>query len=76
MAQLGDVHGDPAGGDFVDFRHSGDQAKGEYHCSSCGYGVAISRTLPICPMCSGTSWESAAWSPFARARGARQSAPA
>ena len=56
--------------DCVEYRQSGDAAKGEYHCSSCGYGVAIYRTLPQCPMCGGTSWEPAAWSPFARARDA------
>jgi rubrerythrin len=59
--------------EYVDFRHAGDQAKGEYHCSSCGYGVAVFRTLPQCPMCSGTTWEASAWSPFARAR---EAAPA
>jgi hypothetical protein len=55
---------------WVDCRQSGESAKGEYHCSSCGYGVAIYRTLPLCPMCGGTSWEAADWSPFARARDA------
>ena len=56
--------------DWVDLRQSGESAKGEFHCSSCGYGVAIYRTLPLCPMCGGTSWEPAAWRPFARARDA------
>ena len=54
--------------EYVDFRRAGEQVKGEYHCSSCGYGVAVYRALPACPMCSGTAWESSAWSPFSRAR--------
>jgi rubrerythrin len=65
MEQVGDVE---AALGAVEFRQSGEAVKGEYHCSSCGYGVAIYRTLPQCPMCGGTSWEPAAWSPFARAR--------
>ena len=69
MQQAEDVE---AALDIVEQRHSGEAAKGEYHCSSCSYGVTIYRTLPRCPMCGGTSWEPAAWSPFARAR---ESAP-
>jgi rubrerythrin len=53
--------------DYVEFRATGDLVKGEYHCSACGYGVAIIRALPLCPMCGGSSWEQAAWSPFSRA---------
>ena len=67
MEQAGDVE---VTLDAVEYRQAGDPAKGEYHCSSCGYGVAIYRALPLCPMCGGTSWEPAAWSPFARARDA------
>ncbi len=67
MEQAGDVE---AALGWVEFRQAGEQVKGEYHCSSCGYGVAIYRTLPLCPMCGGTSWEATAWSPFARARDA------
>jgi rubrerythrin len=52
---------------YVEFRATGDTVKGEYHCSQCGYGVAIVRALPLCPMCGGSSWEQAAWSPFSRA---------
>ena len=54
--------------DWVEFRDAGEPAKGEFHCASCGYGVAVYRTLPPCPMCGGTSWEAAEWRPFARAR--------
>jgi rubredoxin len=35
---------------------SGMRAKGEFRCSECGYGVAVHRHLPVCPMCQGTSW--------------------
>ena len=56
---------------FVQFSASGDPAKGEYHCSACGYGVTVYRALPVCPMCAGTVWERASWSPFARAQASR-----
>jgi rubrerythrin len=53
--------------DFVEFWSAGDPGKGEYRCSECAYGIAVYRALPVCPMCSGSSWEQAAWSPFTRA---------
>ncbi len=53
--------------DFVQLFPTGSSAKGEYHCSECGYGVAVARELPRCPMCGGTSWEQSTWSPFSRA---------
>ncbi len=56
--------------DFVEFRTAGEPAKGEFRCAECGYGITIYRTLPACPMCASTTWESSAWSPFARAAGA------
>jgi hypothetical protein len=57
--------------EYVEFWAAGENAKGEYRCSECAYGVTVLRTLPVCPMCSGSSWEQAAWSPFRRAlRGA------
>lgn len=49
---------------FVPFFRTGDGVKGEFHCSGCGYGVTICRTLPLCPMCGGQTWEQTAWSPF------------
>jgi rubrerythrin len=55
-------------GDFVEFTATGTSAVGEYHCAACGYGVTVHAALPQCPMCSGTSWEPSAWSPFSRAR--------
>jgi rubrerythrin len=51
---------------YVDFFATGDPAVGEFHCGECGYGVIVSRELPRCPMCGGTVWEQAAWSPFTR----------
>ena len=56
-----------ASDEYVEFRFAGDSAKGEFHCSDCGYGVTIVRALPICPMCGGRSWEQVPWSPFTRA---------
>ncbi len=45
---------------------AGGRAKGEFRCSECGYGVVVSGSLPICPMCRGETWEQAAWRPFTR----------
>jgi rubrerythrin len=53
--------------DFVEFLFAGVQVKGEFHCAECGYGVAIVRELPTCPMCGNETWEQTEWSPFARA---------
>jgi rubredoxin len=58
----------PADGDYVQFWTTGDSVKGEFRCSECGYGVAVCRDLPVCPMCAGKTWEQADWSPFARAQ--------
>jgi rubrerythrin len=55
-------------GDFVEFVTTGAPAAGAFHCSGCGYGVTVQATLPQCPMCSGTTWERAAFSAFAGAR--------
>jgi rubrerythrin len=52
--------------DYIEFWAAGVQAKGEFHCSECGYGVTIHRTLPVCPMCGGEAWEQSAWHPFSR----------
>jgi hypothetical protein len=56
-----------ATGDYVEFWSAGQSAKGEFHCSECGYGVTIVRALPPCPMFGGTAWERSLWSPFRRA---------
>lgn len=44
-------------GDFVEFLPAGTPASGEFRCSGCGYGVTVQGALPLCPMCSGTTWE-------------------
>jgi rubrerythrin len=49
---------------YVQFLRTGDGANGEFHCSGCGYGVTIWRTLPRCPMCGGQTWEQSASSLF------------
>ncbi len=56
------------GADYVEFFAAGTSAAGAFHCAGCGYGVTIHATLPDCPMCLGTVWEQATWSPFSRAR--------
>jgi hypothetical protein len=53
--------------DYVPFSAAGEIAKGEFHCAECGYGIAVCRELPVCPMCAGESWEPSDWSPFGRA---------
>jgi hypothetical protein len=55
-------------GAYVPFWTAGVSAKGEFHCAECSYGVIVTRELPTCPMCGGTAWEQASWSPFARSR--------
>jgi rubredoxin len=52
---------------YVEFRPAGVRAKGEFRCAECGYGITVFRALPVCPMCAGTVWEQAAWSPLSRA---------
>jgi len=47
---------------------AGSPAAGEYRCTSCGYGIAVSGRLPACPMCRGDGWEAARWRPFSRTR--------
>jgi rubrerythrin len=53
--------------EYIEFVRTGASVAGAYHCSGCGYGVTVHAELPQCPMCGGTSWEQAAWSPFSRA---------
>ena len=59
--------GTPEESGYVDFWRAGTSAKGEFSCSECGYGVIVSKALPLCPMCGGNSWEQALWAPFGRA---------
>ena len=56
-------------GGYVEFFATGQLVIGEFRCSECGYGVAVSRReLPPCPMCGGSSWERSPWSPFTRSQ--------
>jgi hypothetical protein len=50
--------------DYGRFFAAGVRVVGAYHCSNCTYGVTVRGELPACPMCSGESWEPAAWRPF------------
>jgi hypothetical protein len=52
----------------VPFLRAGEPAAGEYTCTGCGYGVAVSGRLPACPMCRGEGWVAARWRPFTRLR--------
>jgi hypothetical protein len=45
-------------GDFVVFHAAGAKGAGDYRCAECKYGITISGELPVCPMCSSTTWES------------------
>lgn len=40
-----------------EFLLAGDSAFGEFRCADCGYGIAVRRVLPQCPMCRGSQWE-------------------
>ena len=46
--------------EYMAFVGAGERALGEYHCSTCGYGVSVQARLPRCPMCRGVRWEPAA----------------
>ena len=56
--------------DYVELPAAGDDARGAYLCSACGYGITLYTELPRCPMCRGTEWERA------RAHTALESRPA
>ena len=58
--------GEPDG--FIQFWATGQTIKGEFHCAECAYGVTVYRELPLCPMCGGTVWEQAPWSPLTHAQ--------
>lgn len=36
---------------------AGIAARGDFHCTECGYGITVHRVLPTCPMCRGTEWK-------------------
>lgn len=56
----------PTDDGYVEFVRAGTSVKGAYHCSSCGYGVTVQATLPVCPMCGCSTWE-----PYASSRATR-----
>ncbi len=29
----------------------------ELRCAGCGYGIVVSGSVPLCPMCQATNWE-------------------
>jgi rubrerythrin len=48
------------------FHAAGEEARGEFRCAECGYGVIVRTALPACPMCRGAVWEEPGASPFLR----------
>ena len=58
MEERGQIESLEAAG-YVEFAASGQDAAGEFQCAECGYGIAVQRKLPLCPMCGGTAWERA-----------------
>lgn len=54
-----------ANGDPVFFT-AGSDARGDFHCAECGYGITVRSVLPECPMCRGAEWEQPATSPYGR----------
>ena len=40
----------------AELRAAGESATGPHRCAACGYGVAVYRVLPACPMCGGDLW--------------------
>lgn len=51
---------------FVAFHAVGAEVAGACRCAECGYGVAVFRTLPRCPMCGGETWEEESAQPVGR----------
>jgi len=58
-----DSRNDP-GDESVEFFATGIKVAGQYRCAECGYGITIHAELPVCPMCSGRSWEATPWTPL------------
>jgi hypothetical protein len=54
------VRRDPA------FFLAGAEARGEFYCAECGYGISVRSVLPECPMCRGVEWEEPGTGPFRR----------
>ena len=36
---------------------AGARGAGDYRCLDCGYGIATSGLVPMCPMCHGSHWQ-------------------
>jgi lipopolysaccharide biosynthesis regulator YciM len=53
-----------AGARDVDRVEAGTRGAGEYRCLECGYGIVTFSLVPACPMCHGSHWQAARWSPF------------
>jgi lipopolysaccharide biosynthesis regulator YciM len=53
-----------AGTRVSDRVEAGTRGAGEYRCLECGYGIVTFSLVPACPMCHGSHWEAARWSPF------------
>lgn len=61
--------GEGPGDGFVPFRPAGEEARGAFQCSECGYGIVVTAALPACPMCGGAAWEESPGPPLGRTRG-------
>ena len=55
MLEAGVENGSDDG--YVRFHEAEAEARGEFHCAECGYGVIVHTRLPACPMCAGRLWE-------------------
>jgi hypothetical protein len=53
--------------DAPTFFSAGIEARGEYRCAGCGYGISVRSLLPVCPMCRGDVWEEPGGSPYGHA---------
>jgi hypothetical protein len=55
---------EPAAQEHAALWQAGTPGAGEFRCSTCRYGIAISAVLPSCPMCGGEEWELVARRPL------------
>lgn len=47
---------------------TGSTSRMDVRCSACGYGAVVKSMPSRCPMCTGSTWDFADWSPLAAAR--------
>jgi hypothetical protein len=52
-ARLDVVPGDRTGSALS----SATEERVEFRCTGCGYGIVVSGSLPLCPMCRSSDWE-------------------